>query len=248
MFEGISLLARALNGSDYRFNWSDTDPDVSGLRIQLHASGGKTNDWWLPRTVTLPDGHKTQSWHLFGPAEDRQSLIVVERSRALPSATLTELVHKGSERSFSIARVNLSAGPKTEWKHDRNALEKMVGGNIRELYLPPGPARPCRKLPIVILCDGPTGKGPLWTIDTLAGEMDGPFPLPWGSILSGTLSLLDPKTYATRDGRFVVSIPMRVCDGKAACRLRCPLFTVYWCLPCPRLACSPHRSWCLPGG
>ncbi len=217
----VGSLVRALNGSDYAASWSERDADPWNGRVRLRSTTtGETQpfrcrntDVWAKRLskrclaerrsmdenagaldMGTPRGHAWVSDQVFGPTSDRHSVVAVWRYP--PKCPV-----------ISIHRINLAAKGQIDWELKQSDLEAVVGTHVEDIYLVEGTARPCRRLPILILGKNEEHEQhPLWTIDTQSGRIHGPYAMPWKYdplvSVSSPLSTIDIQ--ASSDGRFVV--------------------------------------------
>ena len=217
----VGSLVRALNGSDYVASWSERDADPWNGRVRLRSTTTgesqpfrcRNADLWAKRLRkrylaerksrdenagaldmgSAPHGHAWSSDEVFGPTSDRHSVIGVWR-------------YPPQYPVISIRRINLAAKGRIDWELKQSDLEAVVGTHIEDIRLVGGTARPCRRLPIVILGKNEEDQQrPLWTIDTQSGRLDGPYAIPW-EYDPCIIPTLPPtvKIQASSDGRFVV--------------------------------------------
>ena len=184
----VDGLARALILSDYHVDWSDRGPLPWSGTVRL-----------VPDTpqgaVCYQVKEKPRQDKEFGPTEDRRSVVVVEACWEQSGL---------QQNDFAISRFDLGTG-KTTWRRDAAELQKAIGGHVSKLHLVCGPARPCGKLPLLIIPAGTLAAATpiLWTVETKTGRLAGPFRLEWDA--SDFVAADYPYALATADGRVVAN-------------------------------------------
>ena len=133
----------------------------------------------------------------FAPTDDPRCVVVVDRTAV--------------ERGVSIVQaLQLGDGLHVRWQHKRTSLEEVLKRRLENVWLIPGPERPCRHLPLLLVpavqSSGPYR--PLWMLDSQTGRLAGPKQLP---------GRFDPVVFeysgagltlrANRDGRLLAFCP-----------------------------------------
>ncbi|NQT40549.1 MAG: hypothetical protein HQ581_23860 [Planctomycetes bacterium] len=138
-------------------------------------------------------GSQANEW--FGPTDDLDSVVVLNRSRWDNNAPV-------------LWRIDLADELRVPWQHDRKAIEKRVGGPVSQILMIRGAKRPCRYLPLIIL-NAQRKRGSqsvLWMLDSKTGDLAGPQSLPWqfnGDFTRIEGSFEGITLHASHDGRLL---------------------------------------------